>query len=101
MLLMIPFVYITGTLLYMGSDISIPEFPPFPGRYRPGSVYRSDQVFDHLWPAMQRADVASDGVRSLTLFQLNLTIRELVGWLRSSQMRCCICLCSTMRRLYS
>lgn len=62
MLLLIPFVYITGTLLYMGGDISIPDNFPFPGRYRPGSVYRSDLVFEHLWPDMEKADAESDGV---------------------------------------
>ncbi|XP_024358507.1 O-fucosyltransferase 9 [Physcomitrium patens] len=60
-LLFIPFIYVTGMLLYMGGDISM-EFPPFPGRYRPGSVYRSDQVFEKLWPEMERADSSSYGV---------------------------------------
>ncbi|KAG0598340.1 hypothetical protein M758_12G065100 [Ceratodon purpureus] len=64
MLLLIPFVYITGTLLYMGGDMSMPENFPFPGRYRPGSVYRSDLVFEHLWPEMEKADAEFDGVAS-------------------------------------
>jgi hypothetical protein len=62
LLLLIPFVYITGTLLYMGGDLSLPDAFPFPGRYRPGSVYRSDLVFEHLWPQMEKADAASNEV---------------------------------------
>lgn len=65
-LLLIPFIYVSGMLLYMGGDISV-DFPPFPGRHRPGSVYRSDQVFENLWPEMERADSSFYGVEFGTL----------------------------------
>jgi hypothetical protein len=61
-LLLIPFIYVTGMMLFMGADLSMPEFPPFPGRYRPGSIYRSDQVFAKLWPEMESAEASSYGV---------------------------------------
>lgn len=61
-LLLIPFIYVMGTLLYMEGDFAM-KFPSFPGRYRPGSVYRSYRVFENLWPEMERADYSSDGVR--------------------------------------
>lgn len=66
LLLLISFVSFTGTLLYTGGDQSMPDSFPLPGRYRPGSVYRSDLVFESLWPEMERADAASQPV-SLTL----------------------------------
>lgn len=59
LLLLIPFVYITGTLLYMGGSDS---FPPFPGLSKPGSYYRSHLVFQNLWPEMELAEADSDGV---------------------------------------
>lgn len=60
-LLLAPFIYVTGMVLYMGGA------PPFPGRYRPGSVYRSDQVFEKLWPEMQSANASLYGVSFLSI----------------------------------
>jgi len=55
LLLFAPLLYIAGMLLYMGSlsfDIVLVSkhhrLPPNP----PGSIYRSPQLFHHLWPFM-------------------------------------------------
>ncbi|KAG0623720.1 hypothetical protein M758_3G196200 [Ceratodon purpureus] len=61
-LLLIPFIYVSGMMVYMGGEISMPDFPPFSGRYRPGSIYRSDQVFEKLWPEMESAEASAYGL---------------------------------------
>lgn len=57
MLLFAPLLYISGMLLYMGSlgfDVSIERIGRRGGGpQRPGSVYRSPQVFESLWPLME------------------------------------------------
>ncbi|XP_057453936.1 O-fucosyltransferase 9 isoform X2 [Lotus japonicus] len=63
LLLFAPLLYITGMLLYMGSlsfdVVSINNGVVFVHkRHIPGSVYRSPQVFQNLWPLMQ-ADAAN------------------------------------------
>lgn len=65
-LLLIPFVYVMGVMLYMGEKISLPyDLSPFRavGEKR-GAVYKSDLVFEHLWPEME-ADTSSRGVSLL------------------------------------
>eukprot|EP00249_Psilotum_nudum_P009990 c22267_g1_i1 orf=176-1585(+) len=49
--LLVPLIYISGMLLYMGS-VS-PVVPAALQSFPPGSIYRSPEVFKHLWPAMQ------------------------------------------------
>lgn len=63
-LLFAPLLYISGMLLYMGSvnfDVSfknavvvVHKRPP------PGSVYRSPQVFQKLWPFMEAESNETD-----------------------------------------
>lgn len=71
-LLFAPLLYISGMLLYMGSvnfDVSfknavvvVHKRPP------PGSVYRSPQVFEKLWPFMEaESNVTDNAVRVLFL----------------------------------
>jgi hypothetical protein len=62
-LLLIPFVYVMGVMLYMGEKISLPyDLSPFRTMSeKRGAVYKSDLVFEHLWPEME-ADTSSRGV---------------------------------------
>lgn len=58
LLLFAPLLYISGMLLYMGSlnfDISSlkSRVVSVNKRAPPGSVYRSPQVFEKLWPYMK------------------------------------------------
>eukprot|EP00249_Psilotum_nudum_P003058 c16374_g2_i1 orf=1-1251(-) len=52
--LLAPLIYISGMLLYMGTiSLDVPGV----GKIHPqGSVYRSPELFKHLWPAMQNAN---------------------------------------------
>ncbi|XP_057838853.1 protein ESMERALDA 1 isoform X2 [Cryptomeria japonica] len=47
-----PLIYISGMLLYMGT-VSFDAGEVVRHHLAPGSVYRSPQVFENLWPAMQ------------------------------------------------
>ncbi|KAG6553081.1 hypothetical protein Mapa_005418 [Marchantia paleacea] len=58
-LLLAPVIYISGMLLYMGT-LSL-DMPSSTGVAR-GSVYRSPEVFEHLWPAMEADNDSSFGV---------------------------------------
>ena len=69
MLLLAPLLYISGMLLYMGSVsfdvvslkngvVVVHKRPP------PGSVYRSPQVFEKLWPFME---AESNGTQNAVL----------------------------------
>lgn len=74
MLLLAPFLYFSGMLLYMGSmgfdvvtlkntvGVVVHKRPPT------GSVYRSPQVFEKLWPFMEReSNGSANAVPFLTL----------------------------------
>ena len=84
LLLLVPFIYIMGVMFYMGGDLSMPAFPPFSGRYRPGSIYRSDQVFAKLWPEMETAEASSYGVsnplHNSLQFGLGIVIKVSTSW---------------------
>ncbi|KAF8026683.1 hypothetical protein BT93_F3225 [Corymbia citriodora subsp. variegata] len=59
-LLFAPVLYITGMVLYMGSfgfDVGLRRNADGPAP--PGSVYRSPQVFEKLWPLMQNESNSS------------------------------------------
>jgi len=68
-LLLAPFIYITAMVLYIGGSAM-----ELPARFQtcvhiPGSYYRSDEVFNNLWPAMQQANASTSyGVRPPSLF---------------------------------
>ncbi|XP_061369115.1 O-fucosyltransferase 9 [Gastrolobium bilobum] len=69
LLLFAPLLYISGMLLYMGSlsfdNVSIKNgVVVLRKRAPPGSVYRSPQVFEKLWPFME-ADTANGTVNVL------------------------------------
>lgn len=89
LLLLVPFVYVAGMMLYMGSEMTMPEFPPFPGRYRPGSVYRSDQVFAHLWPAMESNEAAAHGVSVSAIPVIALRVDCIAA--KSCNVYCTVC----------
>jgi len=67
-LLLAPFIYITAMVLYIGGSAM-----ELPARFQtcvhiPGSYYRSDEVFNNLWPAMQQTNASiSYGVRPPSL----------------------------------
>lgn len=77
MLLLAPLLYISGMLLYMGS-VSFDVVGIKNGvvvvhkRHPPGSVYRSPQVFEKLWPFMQTESNGSENAVLFSYFQLNL-----------------------------
>ncbi|CAK9273231.1 unnamed protein product [Sphagnum jensenii] len=57
-LLLAPFIYITAMVLYIGGSAM-----ELPARFQtcvhiPGSYYRSDEVFNNLWPAMQQTNAS-------------------------------------------
>lgn len=94
LLLFAPLLYISGMLLYMGSlsfdvvtikngIVVVHKRPP------PGSVYRSPQVFQNLWPFMeaQTANSTNLNVVSSLLFFL-LTYFNL--FIRSSEILWCL-----------
>lgn len=60
MLLFAPLLYISGMLLYMGSVsfdvVSLKNVVVITKRSPPGSLYRSPQVFQKLWPYMQQPE---------------------------------------------
>ncbi|CAK9225835.1 unnamed protein product [Sphagnum troendelagicum] len=58
-LLLAPFIYITAMVLYIGGSAM-----ELPARFQtcvhiPGSYYRSDEVFNNLWPAMQQTNAST------------------------------------------
>lgn len=64
-LLLAPLLYISGMLLYMGSlgfdvvdlkSVVVHKRPPL------GSVYRSPQVFEKLWPYMEAEAIGNNAV---------------------------------------
>lgn len=56
-----PLIYISGMLLYMGT-MSFDMSRVVKHRAAPGSVYRSPQVFQNLWPSMQEDNATYDGL---------------------------------------
>lgn len=58
--LLAPLIYISGMLLYMGT-VSL-EMPRAHKYWPPGSLYRSSEVFDAMWPQMQADDRVFQGV---------------------------------------
>lgn len=70
-LLLAPFLYFSGMLLYMGSvGFDVASLKNTVGvvvrkRAPMGSVYRSPQVFEKLWPFMERQ---SNGSANAVLF---------------------------------
>lgn len=56
-----PLIYISGMLLYMGT-MSFDMSRVVKHRPAPGSVYRSPQVFENLWPSMQEDNATYDGL---------------------------------------
>lgn len=68
-LLLAPVIYISGMLLYMGT-LSL-DLPSSAGVAR-GSVYRSPEVFEHLWPAMEADNDSSFGVSAFDCFVLQM-----------------------------
>lgn len=69
-LLLFPVIYISGMLLYMGN---LADEEPGSTRAAPGSVYRSPEVFEKLWPEMEGINVStgsSFGVRKCTTILL-------------------------------
>lgn len=72
-LLFAPLLYISGMLLYMGTfgfdgGRGGKEVAP------PGSVYRSPQVFEKLWPHMQAENNGSSNLVNLLIFLVLLKI---------------------------
>jgi hypothetical protein len=83
-LLLAPFIYITAMVLYIGGSAM-----ELPARFQtcvhiPGSYYRSDEVFNNLWPAMQQTNASTSyGVRPPSLpLSLSLSL-SLSCFLRS------------------
>ncbi|KAH9316677.1 hypothetical protein KI387_025304, partial [Taxus chinensis] len=62
-----PLIYISGMLLYMGS-ITFDAREVVRHHIAPGSVYKSPQVFDRLWPVMQADNETHGGVCFFDLF---------------------------------
>ncbi|EXC01081.1 hypothetical protein L484_025449 [Morus notabilis] len=77
-LLLAPLLYISGMLLYMGS-VSFDVVGIKNGvvvvhkRHPPGSVYRSPQVFEKLWPFMQ---AESNGSENAMMSVWNSTVHQ-------------------------
>lgn len=96
-LLLAPLLYITGMLLYMGSfgfEVVNLKHGVVRKRAPPGSMYRSPQVFERLWPFMEAESNGSYNTVLLSLsfsYVLNEHLWLFVEWVDYEFGNCFIC----------
>lgn len=80
-LLLAPLLYISGMLLYMGSlgfdGVDFKSVVVVPKRHPPGSLYRSPQLFEKLWPFMEAED--NSNATDNAVFVLSCLVVDLVA----------------------